>query len=707
MYFIIYYSDLQSGGNKKYKITIKKVDNINMNSLTDYLNGKSKEVPTTTINALDILLRYHQSSIYTNIGKCFYTSEESTSISNGAQLWKGFYQCIHPTSGRMMINLDVSATAFYESGPVLEVVAHILGYSSSKDLTHSFSEHDRLRVEKTIKGIKVVITHRNEQKRKYKVSRVTYYSANNTMFPYGEDNTEISVTDYFKIRYNYKLKFGHLPCLIVGDPSRHIYLPLEVCEVAPAQRLCRKLNERQTADMIRFTCQPPHKRSHKISNTMSILNKENYSHLKDFNIKIGSEMAVIKARILDPPLISYHPLSSEPEFLPIEGSWNLKDKKVAEGAILESWSVVVFGSENCFSLYQVKKFISQLINTCEETGVKVNMTQPPILYANMQVDVQTTLWNAFYKAGNMSYIRPQLILCILSNTGVPLYADIKRVGDTVIGISTQCIQGKYIMSIKRQYCANVCLKINAKLGGMNSYLSKNQLPFVNEEPTILFGANVTHPSANNSNGLSIAAMVGTIDGYCSRYAATISIQTNHQEIIQNLTEMVKNLIQIYYQTTNKKPNRIIFYRDNAPDNQFKEIVQTETEMIKKACQLLEMTIIPKITYVMVQKRHHCRFFPIHKNDSDQYGNILPGTVVDTGIIHPNEFDFYLCSHPGLQGTSKPTHYHILLDENNFIPDTFQELTYRLCYLYCRATKSVSVCPPAYYAHLVAARARFH
>ncbi|KAJ1555614.1 hypothetical protein HK096_001989, partial [Nowakowskiella sp. JEL0078] len=34
-------------------------------------------------------------------------------------------------------------------------------------------------------------------------------------------------------------------------------------------------------------------------------------------------------------------------------------------------------------------------------------------------------------------------------------------------------------------------------------------------------------------------------------------------------------------------------------------------------------------------------------------------------------------------------------------------TYRLCYLYCRATKAVSVCPPAYYAHLVAARARFH
>jgi len=73
----------------------------------------------------------------------------------------------------------------------------------------------------------------------------------------------------------------------------------------------------------------------------------------------------------------------------------------------------------------------------------------------------------------------------------------------------------------------------------------------------------------------------------------------------------------------------------------------------------------------------------------------------------SEFDFYLCSHPGLQGTSKPTHYHVLFDENNFLPDSLQEFTYRLCYLYCRATRSVSVCPPAYYAHLVAARARFH
>ncbi len=74
-------------------------------------------------------------------------------------------------------------------------------------------------------------------------------------------------------------------------------------------------------------------------------------------------------------------------------------------------------------------------------------------------------------------------------------------------------------------------------------------------------------------------------------------------------------------------------------------------------------------------------------------------------MHPYEFDFFLNSHPGLQGTSRSTHYHVLFDENGFTADTLQELTYRLCYLYCRSTRAVSLVPPAYYAHLVADRAR--
>lgn len=61
----------------------------------------------------------------------------------------------------------------------------------------------------------------------------------------------------------------------------------------------------------------------------------------------------------------------------------------------------------------------------------------------------------------------------------------------------------------------------------------------------------------------------------------------------------------------------------------------------------------------------------------------------------------------LQGTSKPTHYHVLWDDSNFTADDLQTLTYYLCYTYARATCSVSIPPPCYYADLVAYRARVY
>ena len=58
-----------------------------------------------------------------------------------------------------------------------------------------------------------------------------------------------------------------------------------------------------------------------------------------------------------------------------------------------------------------------------------------------------------------------------------------------------------------------------------------------------------------------------------------------------------------------------------------------------------------------------------------------------------------------QGTVKSAHYHVLCDENGFGADAIQIATYWLCYTFCRCTRSVSYCPPAYYAHHAADRGR--
>ena len=107
----------------------------------------------------------------------------------------------------------------------------------------------------------------------------------------------------------------------------------------------------------------------------------------------------------------------------------------------------------------------------------------------------------------------------------------------------------------------------------------------------------------------------------------------------------------------------------------------------------------------MQKRHRARFFPKTEAADDGGGNVRPGMCVDQDVTLAVGYDFYLNSHKGIQGTVRAGHYHVLLDENNFGADAIQIATYWLCYSFCRCTRSVSKCAPAYYAHLAAERGR--
>ena len=116
---------------------------------------------------------------------------------------------------------------------------------------------------------------------------------------------------------------------------------------------------------------------------------------------------------------------------------------------------------------------------------------------------------------------------------------------------------------------------------------------------------------------------------------------------------------------------------------------------------------PKITVVVASKRHHIRFFPDRGIGADRNANPVPGTIVERDVTSPFDWDWYLCAHSAIQGTARPVHYQVLMDEIKVGSNQIQNWIYECSYQYMRSTTPVSLFPAIYYAHLAADRGRAH
>ena len=207
---------------------------------------------------------------------------------------------------------------------------------------------------------------------------------------------------------------------------------------------------------------------------------------------------------------------------------------------------------------------------------------------------------------------------------------------------------------------------------------------------------------------SVAAIVSNLDLLPTAFGANVKVQSRSRESVVYLLDAVRERLVHFYKATQQKPSRILVFRDGVSEGQFSEVLREEMQGIRTACLLLSPDYRPQITYVVVQKRHHARLFPAAVGDECGRGkNVPPGTVLDTAVTSPHRFDFYLCSHAGIQGTSRPSRYQVLWDESGLSSDQLQRMAYALCHNYARCPRAVSIPAPVYYAHLVAARARAH
>ncbi|CAK4082543.1 unnamed protein product [Aphanomyces euteiches] len=683
---------------KMFDVHVKASDPlaIRMTQINQLFEGTLNYTPYDAIQALDIAMRYSASTRFVSIGRNLFNNFSQQSLGEGGELWFGYHQSLRPTQSHLTLNVDMASSMFIESMPALVYMCEACGF---REVPATLNKMQKGVATKVFRGIKVRVTHRGQMKRGYRVNGLTKSSANDTFIEI--DGNRISVASYFATNY-LPLQYPNLQMLHVGSPTSTNYLPIEVCHTVEGQRFLRKATESQLATMVRVTCTPPEERRQKIEARVQEGHFSDENCLDAFGIELNPTMLTVEGRQLPEPALLYGGSHAE---TPRDGLWNMKNKSFFQTVELKSFAIVSLCDTRRCPTQSIVKLFRHLLKGMNQVDMKGPATVPPVVVQQNGQTIEQLLSVAIGAATTEFGARPQLVFCINPQPNAQNYGDLKRASDILYGIPSQMMLSRHFVKPSVSYISTLLLKVNTKLGGRNT-VCKDALPRISTEPTIIFGADVSHPSPMDTTRPSIAAVVASMDRWGVRHAATMRKQAHRMELIEDMEGMATELLKRFYQATNRKPVNILFYRDGVSEGQFESVLIHEVAALRSACEKLEKDYRPRITYVVVQKRHNTRFFPTDLADADRSANVKAGTVIDSGVCHPTEYDFYLMSHSGIQGTSRPAHYHVLLDEIGFTPDELHNLTFRLCYTFARCTRSVSVVPSVYYSHLVAFRARF-
>ncbi|KXH25802.1 piwi domain-containing protein [Colletotrichum simmondsii] len=512
-----------------------------------------------------------------------------------------------------------------------------------------------------------------------------------------------------------------LPLVNLGTREKPTFFPAEQCTIIAGQAIRAKLNGQETTEMLNFACRSPFSNAVSLTFDSCTALGLDSEVVKDFGLKVDKNLLTVHGRELIAPNIAY----ANRNVTASKGSWNMVEVKFAKpGPNISKWTWVRIKdrySRNQFS--DVRRIVGNFVEFLKISGMSISAEPLPLDDPQREIDDNLGTIERYF-----AYIDQRLqqqtkgvfVLVVLPRQDTALYGKVKKLADTKFGFHSVCVVEKTFMKDNKQTYANVGLKWNLKNGGVN-HIVKDPIDIVNQGKTMIVGYDVTHPTnmPNDKNSApSLVGLVASVDKDMGQWPGVAWEQDSRQEMLGNeLTTHFKRRLELW-RARNKGnlPEYIVIYRDGVSEGQFTQVLDIELPMIRQACTAMYGNRRPKISIIVSVKRHQTRFYPTSEADMDPKSrNIKNGTVVDRGITQARYWDFFLTAHTALKGTARPAHYTVLLDEifrdkygvGDRAADSLEKLTHDLCYSFGRATKAVSICPPAYYADIVCERARVH
>ncbi|XP_054163596.1 protein argonaute-1-like [Oppia nitens] len=722
-------------GNREtiFKVSINRTEKfvIDLNILNEYNSGRHRddEAVKRAILFINILIRHNSTNDMIPIGQSIFDPREPTKpLSKYLDLSYGFYSSLRNLMAGPTLNIDRSAAAFLKPDIKL-IIESILKKPLKQIPGGSITSTQRIQIKKELSGLQVEATHinyglpRSPRYRKFRIIGISRLSAADQTFDWEEKKNQpkvkITIQSYFKKKYGINLKFPHLPCLEAGNPKDPNRLPIEVCQLLPNQRVRRSLTNEERSNMTRISGQMnPEKRFQFVKNcaeqqfhSNEEIARKNRNFMSEFSIDIEKNLLEVNSKVIPAPTLKY---KNNRTVIPRSGQWSMNKLNFYNPINLEEW-IIINISMNEINSSEIVRFSNELCFQAKQMGMNFNNYKR---IANINnYDPINTFSGIKQRIESQEFKDLQMILFITPaktyQYNDDIYCQIKLLGDVHKGLTTQCVTITSIIEQRHKmngnwnqsFLINLILKINPKLGGINVTLTTNQMSSLfSQRSVMIVGADVNHPAPADKVSLSIAAVVGSFDNEFTKFYTTISMQPkSREEMIRNLDQMLLKLLNNYKtKNNNSLPQSIVFYRDGVSEGQFQHVIDNEYPLLLKAFKKMNPSYEPKLTFIVVQKRHHTRFMV-----KDTLSNVEAGTIVDNGVTHKYDYDFYLCSHNGRIGTSRAAHYYVLIDENGFSTEDMCKMTYYLCHTYQRCTKSVSIPAPVYYADLAAYRAKVH
>ncbi|XP_055705408.1 protein argonaute-2 [Phlebotomus papatasi] len=693
--------DVAMSRKKTYKVSIQEtVDNqvhmILLKSGQAFRNEPDRGKVIRALQCLEIVMRMAAVGGI-HVGRQYYWKpDHRLTLDNVMDLWTGIYHSA-VFGSKPLVNVDVTSKGFPTEMPVLDVMFEHRIDLNRPDMRYFQS------VKAHLNGLSVSYAPIGQEgsRRVYKFWDFKD-AANRQRFTL--DGKSMTVEQYYAEK-RIRLKYPNLPVLHVGPKDKNIYLPAEFCIIPGGQAVMKKYTDNQTRSMIKHTATSTDERKRRILEVLKKVNFNQSEVVKGFGLNVGNQFETVDARILNAPTLEYARNKSQ---IPKDGVWQIRSEQFIVPTSINNWAVLVLEARRP-EMYLVGEFVNKIISA----GKALNMTiaRPKDI---KQIDIGRD-YRKFdqemyeYKKDNVD-----ILLMVIPGFG-EAYKKVKVAAEIQYGILTQCI--KHDTIVRRGDLStinNILLKMNSKLNGLNHrILSENRLKLgiLRDGNFMVVGADVTHPSPGQNNVPSIVGVASSYDEDGFKYTGMWRIQAPKQEIIDDLANMVAEHLSYYRKTRNVLPHTILYYRDGVGEGHFQTVLDVEYKAIHVAASRIP-DYKPKVVFIVVQKRHHTRFFPPKggPNKCPSIGrnfNVPPGTIVDTTIVPLQQNQFFLVAHQAIQGVAKPTKYCVLVDEAEMSIDDLQALTYNLCYMFTRCNRSVSYVAPTYYAHLMAARGKVY